>query len=890
VDPTPGVDSPLRIGLQIRPTGASRTGSAGSAALLERESELIRLEQCLDKATAAAAGRAVFVGGEAGVGKTSLLDEFVRNVESSVAVLRADCLPLLAPRPLGPFFDLSEQLNGRLVATAGSTPHAVATALLSEIADTGPTLVVVEDAHWADEGTLDVLRLMVARLGTVDALLVVSYRDDELGPWHPTRVLIGELGARYPITRVRLAALSQEAVAMLAADSDTDADELYRRTGGNPFFVTELLAADIGLPATVSDAVLARVARAPRATRELLEACAVVGPNAESWVLERIIDGCGPALDDALSRGLLVSTGEVVRFRHELAREAILSTVGEHRRTTLHRAALGALRSPPGGEPELARLAHHAIGAADADEVLRIVPEAAARASNLGAHREAAVLYGQATRFAGGAPLTAQAELFERLSFEHYFFTDFAAAEAAQRQALACYQKLGDEHRQGAGLTWLAQLTWEVGSLPAALESARRAVAKLENLPPSPELMSACSMMAGLMLAAEDPDRAREWSGRAMLLAPEHGRERGTQNTEMTAAWVDYFGGDQSGLERLERCVTQAEKRGRYSDVIVAHVVIARTAARLRMYETAAEHVRLGLEYCDGRDFDVWRYYLIGWQAKIALAEGRWQEAAELSQVILNEPCPFSRIHALVALALVRARRGDPDPWSLLDEALTSALPRHELQWMGPVAAARAETAWLEGRPEAIATELEHVLEFPRRRGDPYTATLAYWAWRGGTPFDVPPGDDSDPHLLEARGDWRAAAARWRGLGCPYEAALALSAAEDEETLLQSYEEMLALGAGPAASMVARRLRKRGMRRLPRGPRSQTQENPGGLTARELEVLALLSQGLRNAAIAQRLVISEKTVDHHVSAILRKLDVRSRTEACFAAGRLGITA
>ncbi len=167
---------------------------------------------------------------------------------------------------------------------------------------------------------------------------------------------------------------------------------------------------------------------------------------------------------------------------------------------------------------------------------------------------------------------------------------------------------------------------------------------------------------------------------------------------------------------------------------------------------------------------------------------------------------------------------------------------------------------------------------------------LAYWRWRTGVRDEFRAELAAEPYRLSLTGDWQAAAERWRTIGCPYEAALAMADADDEVVLRQAVEELQSLGARPAAAIVARRLRQRGIRGVPRGPRRSTRENPAGLTVRELEVLAMLAEGLRNADIAARLVLSEKTVDHHVSAILRKLNVRTRGEAAAEAARLGLTA
>ena len=768
------------------------------------------------------------------------------------------------------------------------TPYEVASCLLEQIRGSGPTLLVIEDVHWADEGTLDVLRLLAPRVGDVAVLLVVSYRDDELGPWHPVRILIGELGAARAIKRMRLSPLSPSAVATMAEPSGADATELYRRTAGNPFFVTELLAEGTGMPATVADAVLARAARLDPASRKALEAVAVAGSTAERWVLDRVVPGVGEQLEDAVGGGLLMSSDESLSFRHELAREAILSVLGAYRRASLHRAVLEALRSPSWGEPDLARLAHHAIGAADAEAVLEIVPRAARQASSRGAHREAAVLYEQAARFADAAPLEDRAALYGRMSREFFNFADFESAEAAQRRALACYERLGDRLKQGAARTWLASLAWQVGSLPQALKIADDAAAELEQLEPGPALAAAYCQVAQLLLAAEDPAGARRWAERASDLAARLEQVGTTVSAMMTLGWVELFTGDRRGLEQLERSIELAQSAGLHSAAIGGEVIIGRTAGRLRMYDIADAHVRAGLEICDGRDFDVWRYYLTGWQAKVALARGCWDEAAAHAEICLMKDCPFSRIHALVALALVRARRGDPGAWVLLDEASASALPRQELQWIGPVAAARAEAAWLEGRPEAIAAELEPALGLPLRPGDPYAAALAYWGSQAGIEIPLANGTDPDPYLLQITGDWEHAAERWRELGCPYEEAITLGGSDDVSKLRAALDQLRALGAAPAAAIIARRLRERGVRGIPRGPRSTTQAHPAGLTAREMEVLALLADGLRNTEIAQQLVVSQKTVDHHVSAVLRKLMVSTRTEAAAEAHRLGL--
>ena len=234
-------------------------------------------------------------------------------------------------------------------------------------------------------------------------------------------------------------------------------------------------------------------------------------------------------------------------------------------------------------------------------------------------------------------------------------------------------------------------------------------------------------------------------------------------------------------------------------------------------------------------------------------------------------------------LGLLRARRGDPDPWAPLDDADAAAKRTGQLWWLAQVAAARAEAALLEGKPTLVALETDETFALALKRRSPWPiAELAYWRSRAGIAEELPT-DAGGPYALQLRGEWAQAAAAWSAAGCPYEEALALSDAEDEPALRRGLEQSQRLGAQPLSATISRRLRDLGVHDLPRGPRRSTQANPAGLTVREGEVLGLLSQGMTNAEIADRLVVSPRTVDHHVSAILRKLGVRSRAQAVVAA-------
>ncbi|MFY9931052.1 MAG: AAA family ATPase [Streptosporangiaceae bacterium] len=857
--------------------------------LLERTGELAALERSLAKARDGQ-GSLVLVSGEAGTGKTALVRAFCDAHRGGARVLWGVCDPLFTPRPLGPLLDIAEVAGGELaeLVQAGAMPHDVTMALRREVGRGPPAIVVIDDAQWADEATLDVLRLLASRLEGVRAAVIVTYCD-ELDRWHPLRIVVGEIGAGQAIARVRLQPLSLQAVMSLAARHGASPTELYGKTRGNPFFVTEVLrASDLDVPPTVRDAVLARAARLSPAARELLEAVAIAPSQTELWLLDTLIKDASGRLEECLAGGMLTVQSGSVSFRHELARQALESAIDQPGKVRLHRAVLVALAAPPAGVPDLARLAHHADAAEDDDAVLRFAPAAAAQASKLGAHREAAYLYARALGAVAAVPISLRARLYEGRAAECFLTTQFEAAAEAMRRALDCYVELGDQLREGNALRWLSQLVWQMGVLAEAQEIALRAVAVLEPLRPTWRLVAAYCQVAQLLIADEDPQGAAVWAARAAELAARIGDNRAATDAHRTVGWAEFFTMEPGSLEKLERCIDLYEAAGLEEDAAVTRVVIARTAARFRLYDVAERHISAGLAYCEGIDFDVYRYYLLSWQANLRLAAGRWDEAAQLAEICLGEPCPFARIHALVALGLVRARRGDPDPWTPLDEALQIAQPRRELQWIAPVAIARAEAAWLEGRNDAAAAATDTAFEFSRSKNSAYTTGLMYWRWRAGLETEVPV-THGDPYALEMAGKWARAAESWATIGCPYESALALASSDDEAGLRRALTELQRLGAQPAVGIVTRRLHERGVRGVPRGPRRVTQHNPANLTAREIEVLALIAEGLRNTDVAERLFLSPKTVDHHVSAILRKLDVRTRGEASAEAVRLGLT-
>jgi DNA-binding CsgD family transcriptional regulator len=857
-----------------------------AAELLEREEASAQLDVDLERARLGL-GRVVLVSGEAGVGKTSLVRAFTERHAAEVRFLTGACEALFTPRPLGPIYDVAQGLDELSTESpATALERARFFDALLESLRSHPTVAVVEDVHWADEATLDALKFLGRRIDSAPSVLLLTFRDDEIDAYHPLRTLIGDLPSDHT-TRISLPPLSRDAVAELAQRAGRSAFGLYEATNGNPFYVTEVLAGEGGdVPATVSDAVLARASRLSTGGRRVLDAVAVVPGSVEIRLLEKLAGDDTAHLAECLASGMLTATGVGVGFRHELGRLAIEHALTPDRRIALNETALRALAARPGEEHDLSALAHHADAAGDREQVLRFAPAAAARASAVGAHREAAEQWARALSY-HAAEDRERLLLLEGYALESGLTGHYAEALQARQEAIAIARALDERLRIGENLARVPMASVALGLNDTAEEASLEAIGILEELPPGRELAYAYTGQGYLRMLSRDNADGVLWGKRGLELATKVG-DADIEAFALNAIGTSYVmaGSIVEGRAYLQRSIDVAVEHGLHQRLASAFSMLASGLGEMYELDESERWAHEFVAFATEHDLDT--AYVRSWLAATLVYQGRWDEGAALAQELLSDDSSaITRITALVALGRVRARRGDPGADDVLDQALSTSVAGGHLQRLGHVHAARAEDAWLTGNVARSLDEARAVYELAlEKRHLWFAGELAYWQWKCGE-LDVAPGWIAEPYARQMEGDPRGAAAAWTACGCPYESARALAESEDEQDLRVALAELERLGARPAALTVRQLLRARGAS-VPRGPRASTRENAAALTAREVEVLGLVANGLRNAEIAEQLVLSPRTIDHHVSAILRKLGAGTRGAAVAEATRIGV--
>ena len=862
--------------------------------LREREREFQEIAARAELARAGSGG-VLIVCGESGAGKTSFVETFFERWPDQERVLWGACDPLATPRPLGPIHDLADQFKPSTQALLrdAQQPFDIFTAVFDELR-TAPSVLVIDDLHWADQGTVDLLRFVLRRIRRTSSLVVGMVRDDEIGMTHAMRPLLGDVARSAHASSLALPPLSLGAITDLIGERPVDPAWLHHVTGGNAFFVCEMLDhSGDSLPTTVRDAILART----------------VGLDVPEWDVLHLL-ACAPgAIPDELLPHLGVSVeslrsldeAKLIRrssrglaFRHDLCRLAVASVIPLGAEPGLHRRMIDAYDAAARDEPAV--VTHHALGAADRERVVAAASDAGRAAARSGAHTQATEFYRIALDRGGLLTPAGEAELLERLAEEYYLTDRLTDAIASCERAMQLRDQVGDIVGVSANHHALAVYEHYNANRSVAEHHAAQVISALgerseQNSPAGlPLLGHAFATQATLAMQAADFGQAATLIAQGREIAGRAHDPTLDVRLNLIEGCCNVYTGHDHAREALLTMVRSAPEHydeiysSAYSNLVYADV-------EQRRFDQAAELFDVVIPLSVERDLPICRVWQVGSRGRLGLLTGDWDQAlVDADDVLAGPSAPLARTWPLLVRSLVSLRR-DGEGADGIDKAWQLAHRFGEPLRVLPAAAAVAERAWFSGirddRLDAcwrlLSTTPADGLEWAR--GD-----LAVWLHRLDPTFESEALAEgvAEPYRLLLEGNFEGAASEFTRLSTPYEAALALVDSGDVSLARTGLETLDRLGAAAVAAKLRRDLRSTGLTAVPAKRRSTTLANSAGLTTRQLEVLQLIGEGLTNAELAQRLYLSIKTVDHHVSAVLTKLQVSTRRDAARRARELGL--
>jgi len=848
--------------------------------LLERDKFLTELNELFNKSRTEN-GYVVAISGEAGIGKTTLVEHFTNSFNGHTRILWGTCDDLFTPRPLAPLYDIAGVLNSQIIdqLDSGIPRPSIFSTLLKEIQLIEPNIIVIEDVHWADESTLDLLQFLGRRINKLKTLLIITYRDDEIKSDHPLKIALSNLPSNY-LKRIKLTPLSENTVKTLAKNYGRENGNLYAKTGGNPLLVTELLMnEEIETPATIKELVTSKLNRLSSEARLAVELISVIPGKAEKWLIQELIANYS-LIDEAIEFGILKSEVDFIFFKHELTRIAIEESLSESKRIILNSQLLDILLRQNNIDHFFARIIHHAIKAGNREAIIKYAPRAAKQASQLGAHNQAVKHYISALEFSDQLTLEERLTLLEGISFECFLTGQVQEAIKASEEALKILKNYTSPESEGEIYRRLSRILWYDCQDVKGEEYLDRAIKIFENLPLSRNLAMAYSNKSQTYAIREEYDIAIEWGNKALELA----RKLNDKEVEVHAlnniGCCKMLTENESGEQDLLKSLEISIEKDFFEHATRAYVNLGSIHLQQRNLFAADKYFARGLDYGNEKDIYVFSLCMAGHYAKTKLQFGLWEESIDLANYVLKQKSapPGNTVMPLNVLAVIRARRNDPGALKLINETMALAFKMGEMEKIVSVVSAKAEYFWLQNKLDDFTDELSSIYFKVLRTNNPWAiGEIAYWIWKAGRLQEIPE-IISKPYLLQIQGKWKEASELWNGLHCPYEQALALSEG-DEASMKKSIEIFERLGASATVQLIKQKMRESGIKSIPKGPRQTTKANPSGLTKRELEVLKLVSHGLSNSDIARELFISPKTVDHHISAVFSKLNIHSRIEA-----------
>jgi DNA-binding CsgD family transcriptional regulator len=859
--------------------------------LIERELFLASLQKSFQRADHEE-GHCIYISGEAGIGKTSLVKAFCSTVKNRCKIYKGTCDALFAPRPLAPLYDILLQIRKKPPEQSHATEDR--TALFTEIFhhlknENEISLIVFEDIHWADEATLDFIKFLSRRITQLRCLFILTYRDNEIHSHHPLRNVFGQLSAD-TFSRMELLPLSKTAVEKMAQEKGYKGEDVYSISGGNPFYVNEILASySVGVPDNIRDSILSSYNRLDEGTKYIWQILSVLPTAFEVKFLEKIEPSYNASIHNCLDLKILIIKDGLIFFKHELFRRTIESSLSPLLRIELHKTILQLFQESFAKNGEIERIVHHAKAANANEVVVRYSPLAAKQAAKLGAHVQASRLYRAAIEHYQGNDADTLISFYESAAYECYLSNQIKEAIIYTGKIMLILEKKHDVEKKSGCVRLLSRLWWLEGDKSKSELYAVEAIDLLNGEPPSTAKAMALSNMSQSKMLSDDIEECIFWGEKAIEMAKELNDEQVLCHAlnNVGTALAKTRASREKGNALLKESLAIALHNSYHEHVARAYTNLGSTAVMMKDYDFAKKILEEGVHFGDEKDLDSWVTFLFSELARLHFETGDWNKASQIAETVLKNDRlgRLGKNEALVVLAKIKMRKGDPCALQLLLDAEKAAIELKELPTMIPVLTGLLEYEWITGTKIIKADTLDLVISMVEQKGNVFAnSEFSFWLLKARNRHirlkEFYAGYQASHSSLAAK-----ASALWKSAGCPYEEALLLFEGNDEDKR-KAIEIADKLGATIVFEKMKHLMRACGIKRLPRGLRATTKQNIANLTQRELDILELLKEGLQNKEIGARLFISPKTVDHHISSILFKLDVNSRSKAVHQALQL----
>ncbi|NOX94604.1 MAG: LuxR family transcriptional regulator [Alphaproteobacteria bacterium] len=801
------------------------------------------------------------------------------------------CDALFTPQALGPVYDIALGLPDgiRKLAMRSAKPVELFPMILSELGKPGANILIIEDIHWADYATLDFIKYIGRRISILSALLIVSFRNDEIVDSHPAHSVFGDLPPKNTV-RLDVIPLSLAAVETMSQSSAYDSKELHFITGGNPFFVSELLSSQTDnttIPISIKEAVNTRLNRLSIEERQFLEFASIIPGAINIKLLEQALPNAELLAMACVGRSLLKKDVDgSLRFRHELARLATHARIASGKAQQYHVAILKVLLSQD-DSALTSQIVHHAAGAGDSESVLIHGPIAANHAASIGSHREAAGHLATALKFVDKASTEQAAILYEQWAYEAglALSIDEDVIEA-RRHAVTLWRALGRMEKVGDNLRWLSRLLWYRGEAAQANRYADEAVRILENEAPSKEKAMAFSLRSQMHVLNGRMELAIEWGERALKTSANLDTPDIKIHALNNIGTAKIFRGNTQGLDDMNESLRLAKLHHYHEDAARVYTNLAEYAVEFKDFDLAEKVLSDGIAFDTQHDLDAWTFYLIGRLAQLRLEQGRLSEAVTVAEGVLERKNQtlLMKLPALTVLAKAKLRLGAKDSSNHLQLALENALSTDEPQYIMPIRSALIEKAWYDDTHNVAEEHFEATLPLLSESSSAWViGEFFFWARKCGLALpDWAARILPEPYQIYNQGKKHEAFRAFKMLKTDYAAAACICDSNHESDLLEAYELARGLQSHTLIEKIKQAASIAGLNaayfKKIRGPYRANQRHPLNLTQKELQVLGHLVNGSGNQKIADELSRSKRTIENHVASIFRKMNTENRIE------------